>query len=373
MFHPLARRIVRPRTARAVAAIALSSAAFISAPSFAQQHSEIVLISPSEIAALDNAFSTGQPALPDTLSLTAIQPIFDDQAVSALTEPDQGEALPSLDEYGPPDSRLSLAEQQQRPTRPYASFGADVAAIKWEFAAVAAYYTAINAPKLFMNPQAPRFHREGWFGESTHNLGVDKLAHAYSAYVISELLYARLKRNTGDAPGIQYTAAALASGVMLWTEAFDSIEPDGGWSWEDVAMNTAGAAFSVVRNSVPGLDEKLDYRLMIEPNSDIYTTRGKEHFQQQRYFFALKLSGFDAFDRSPLRFLEVHAGYHGDDFLNSDREAGVIPKRHLFVGLGINLRELLFKNSRSRVGRAAGEILDYFQLPYTAVHQHITD
>ena len=224
-----------------------------------------------------------------------------------------------------------------------------------------------------MNPRAPHFHREGWFGESTNNLGMDKLAHAYSSYVISELFYARLKRNTGDAPGIEYTAAALASGVMLWSELSDSIEPDGGWSWEDVAMNSAGAAFSVLRNSVPGLDEKLDYRLMIEPNHDIFTSKGKEHFQQQRYLFALKLSGFETFDRSPLRFLEVHAGYHGDDFLLEDRAAGVDPKRHLFVGLAINLRELLFKDSRSRAGRAAGEILDYFQPPYTAVHQHITN
>jgi hypothetical protein len=43
------------------------------------------------------------------------------------------------------------------------------------------------------------------------------------------------------------------------------------------------------------------------------------------------------------------------------------------VGLGINLRELLFKDSQSTVGKAAGEVLDYFQLPYTAVHTHLTD
>lgn len=199
------------------------------------------------------------------------------------------------------------------------------------------------------------------------------MAHAYSAYVISELLYGRLKRKTGDAPGIQYSAAALASAVMLGTEAFDSIEPSSGWSWEDVAMNTAGAGFSVLRNSVPGLDEKLDYRLMIQPNEDVYTIAGKKHFEQQRYFFALKLSGFEAFDRTPLRFVEMHLGYRGADFRLEDRAAGIEPKRHVFVGLGLNLRELLFKNTTSPAGRAAGEVLDYFQLPYTAVHHSITE
>lgn len=368
MFYPLACRAARPRIVQIAAGIVMGSTILIGTPSFAQQKPEMVALSLSEIAALDSALSGVDPGGATTPSFGAIQPFSDAAPVPATAD-----LLPLQDPYASEEAGSSAVEGQQRPRRPYASFGADVAAIKWEFAAVAAYYTAINAPKFFMNPRAPRFKREGWFGRNTTTVGVDKLAHAYSAYVISELLYARLKRNTGDAPGIQYTAAALASGIMLYTEAFDSIEPDGGWSWEDVTMNTAGAAFSVLRNSVPGLDEKLDYRLMIEPNENIFNSKGKKHFQQQRYLFALKLSGFDAFDRSPLRFLELHAGYHGDDFLNEDRDAGIRPKRHLFLGMAVNLRELLFKNSRSRVGRAAGEVLDYFQPPYTAVHQHITD
>lgn len=269
------------------------------------------------------------------------------------------------------DEALSLAEDA--PGRDYASFGEDVKAIKWELAAVFGYYTATNGPKLFKNPRWPTVQNEGWFGRDTNNVGVDKLAHSYSAYVISEILHARLRKKTGDAPGIQWTAAALASGIMLWSEAFDSIEPTSGWSWQDVTFNTLGAGFSVLRNSVPGLDRKLDFRLMIQPNDDIYTFNGKEHFQQQRYFFALKAAGFEAFENTPLRFVEFHLGYRGDDFLNEDRAAGIVPKRHIFVGLGINLRELLFKNPRGRVGRAAGEVLDYFQPPYTAIHHNITE
>lgn len=258
------------------------------------------------------------------------------------------------------------------PSRTYASFGEDVKAIKWELAAVAGYYTAINAPKLLKDPRWPTTQKEGWFGRSTKNLGVDKLAHAYSAYVISELLYGRIKRKTGDAPGIELTAAALASGIMLWSEAFDSIEPTSGWSWEDVAFNSLGAGFSVVRNSVPGLEDKLDFRLMIQPNKDIYTVKGKEHFRQQRYLLATKLAGFKAFERTPLRYVELHLGYRADDFLNEDRAAGISPKRHVFVGVGVNLKELLFKNARTRKGRAAGEMLAYFQPPFTSIHHDLT-
>ncbi len=252
-------------------------------------------------------------------------------------------------------------------------FGRQVGAVKWEMAAIIAYYTAVNGQKAFENPTTPHTQREGWFGTSTKNLGVDKLAHAYSAYVVSDLIYSRLKRKTQDAPGIAFTAAALASATMLYGEAWDSIERDGGWSWEDVAFDSVGAGFSILRNSVPGLDRKLDFRLMIVPNSSVITVAGKRHFEQQRYFFALKLSGFKAFERSPLRLLELHAGYYGADFTEEDRAMGVQPKRRIFVGVGINLRELLFKDSRSRIGRAAGEMLDYFQPPYTALHGHVTN
>lgn len=268
---------------------------------------------------------------------------------------------------GPPDSGGAGAAPGAVPAsaRSYRSFGRQVGAVKWEMAAILGYYTAINGTKLFQDPTWPHGHSEGWFGTGTNNVGVDKLAHAYSSYVISELLHARLRRKTGDAPGIAVTAAALASATMLYTEFWDSIERSAGWSWEDVAFNSMGAGFSLLRNSVPGLDRKLDYRLMIVPNGNILNTKGKAHFEQQRYFFALKLSGFRAFEQGPLRLLELHAGYYGKDFSNQDHAMGIRPQRRLYVGVGINLRQLFFRNPRSRVGRAVADGLDYFQPPYT--------
>jgi len=284
----------------------------------------------------------------------------------------EGPAATSLG-YGPPDRMIAPAGDDRPDPAQFRGFGRQLGAVKWEMGAIVAYYTAINGPKLFEDATAPHFHKEGWFGKSTRNLGMDKLAHAYSAYVISDLIYSRLKYKTGDAPGIALTAAALGSATMLYTEFWDSIERSAGWSWEDVAFNTLGSGFSLLRNTVPGLDKKLDYRLMIEPNSDIITVEGKRHFQQQRYFFALKFAGFKALEKGALRYLELHAGYYGKDFTNEDRAAGIEPKRRIFVGVGVNLRELFFKNSRSRVGRAAGEVLDYFQPPYTVLHAHITN
>lgn len=273
------------------------------------------------------------------------------------------------------ESYADGADDQARvygPGKDYGSFGKQIGSVTGAIGLVAAYYTVANSEKIFQDPIAPHFKYEGWFGRSTANAGVDKLAHAYSSYVISELFYARLKQNTDDAPGIKYTAAAIGFGMMLYTELWDSVERTGGWSWEDVTMNAVGSGFSILRNSVPGLDRKLDYRIMIKPNSSIYSRQGKDHFAQQRYFLALKFSGFEQFERTPYRFLELHLGYHAKDFNNEVAGVGNIAKRHVFVGIGINLHELLFKKSRTRVGRAVGEALDYFQPPYTALHTDLT-
>jgi len=274
------------------------------------------------------------------------------------------------DIYGPLD--VQTPSKTIDPDR-YRSFGSQLGAVKLEVAAIAVYYTALNGKKLFDDPQWPRFNDEGWFGRSTENVGVDKLTHFYSTYILSELLYARLKRKTENSPGIQYTAAAAASGLMLYTELWDSIERGHGWSWQDVAFNGMGAGFSILRNSVPNLDQKLDYRLMIEPNSKVFSGSGRKHFEQQKFFFALKFGGFKAFETGPLRYLEFHLGYRGKDFTMPDRAAGIIPKRQIFAGFGINFGELLFKNPKSRAGRVAGEVLDYFQLPYTAAHIPLTN
>ncbi|MBT0667865.1 DUF2279 domain-containing protein [Novosphingobium profundi] len=112
------------------------------------------------------------------------------------------------------------------------------------------------------------------------------------------------------------TAAVLATGFTVLNEFSDAFEPDGDYSMQDVAMDVVGAGFSVLRNTVPGLKEKLAFKIEIVPNSDFYTFEGK---------------------------------------------------RHLFVGVGLNVGELLLGRSQSPIGKAAHTALDYLQLPYTSL------
>jgi hypothetical protein len=250
----------------------------------------------------------------------------------------------------------------------YATFGSQVRRIKWESLGALGYFTAVNSPKFFKETTSLHFKDEGWFGKSTENLGVDKLTHAFDAYILAEILHARLHARTGRASGDAFTAAVLAAGLMFYSELYDGIETDSGISFQDMVMNAAGATFSLLRNTAPGLREKLDFRLLVMPNSDIYTRTGKRHYAQQRYLMALQLAGFDAFKDTSLRFVELHAGYYASGFTSKDVARGERPRRHLFFGIGINLRELFFRTPRSTVGRIAGVGLDYIQIPYTAAH-----
>ena len=50
--------------------------------------------------------------------------------------------------------------------------------------------------------------------------------------------------------------------------------------------------------------------------------------------------------------------------------AGVIPDRDIFFGVSLNIKELFFKNSRSKLGRAVASGLNYLQLPYTGVYKY---
>lgn len=49
---------------------------------------------------------------------------------------------------------------------------------------------------------------------------------------------------------------------MTCVEVFDGFAEDHGYSYEDLVANAGGAGFSVLRSSVPGPKQKLDFRLL---------------------------------------------------------------------------------------------------------------
>ncbi len=282
---------------------------------------------------------------------------------------------------GPPDSTITGPEEPRslrwadhvpRNQAAYRGFWAQAGTVKTEALIGVAYFTLISAHKFFEDTAPFHFKNEGWFGKDTENIGVDKLTHAFDTYLLAEFFHSRIHERTGASQGDAITGAIIASGLMAFNEISDAIEPDSGYSLQDVTMNIAGATLSVLRNTIPGMKEKFSFKIEIVPNNNVYSIAGKSHYAQQRFMFSLKGAGFEKLHNTPLRFLDLQLGYFASDFSNADKAAGVDPKRHLFIGVGLNLGELLFSNSRSRIGRAAYTVLDYFQIPYTSVRYDTT-
>jgi hypothetical protein len=259
---------------------------------------------------------------------------------------------------------LSTWEDQAR-----LSFGEQVRSIKTELRVAFGYMTAINLLKIAKRGgiSAPSFKDEGLFEKDTSNLGMDKLVHAHNSYMLAELLAARIRRNTGTTRGTALSGALLSSGFMLYSEIYDGFK--GGFGVHDLAFNSMGAGFSVLRETTPGLEEKLDFRFLLMPNRKVYSPTGAEHYRQLRYLFAVKLAGFEQLEQGPLRFVELHGGYYGKGYTRREKERGEPLERELFAGVGLNLSQALFgRTSRSRSTRAASQLLDYWQPPYTYIH-----
>ncbi len=284
------------------------------------------------------------------------------EAMHLLTPADLQVDLPSA-------ATAAAVAQGDRRSGARLSFGEHVDSIKWELAALFAYQTVLNAGKIVHRGETSAFHfdNEGFFGKDTYELGVDKLTHAHNSYVQSEIIGARIRKKTGTTRGTALSGAILSSGMMIYSEVFDGFK--GGFGYEDLVFNTLGAGFSVVRNTTPGLDEKLDFRVLVIPNRQVYSPTGRDHYRQSRYLFALKLAGFEKLRESPLRFAELHAGYYATGFTEREEDRGEPRQRKLFAGVGINLSELLFGRKReTRFQRIGSEVLQYWQPPLTYLH-----
>lgn len=267
---------------------------------------------------------------------------------------------------GPPDP-VARRWSDHFPRDNYRGFGKQFRTVRTEALIGLGYFALVSSHKLFKDTAPFHFKDEGWFGKDTDNIGVDKLTHAFDTYLLAEVFHSLIHRRTDAAQGDAVTGAIIASGLMALNEISDAIEPDSGYSLQDVTMNIAGATLSVLRNTVPGMKEKFSFKVEIVPNDKIYSIAGKPHYAQQRYMFSLKGAGFEKLRNTPLRYLDLQVGYFASDFLNEDRAAGIEPKRHVFIGVGLNLGELLFGKSKSGLGKAAYTVLDYFQVPYTSV------
>jgi hypothetical protein len=240
---------------------------------------------------------------------------------------------------------------------------------RWEVGGLFAGITLIGATSWKWGSSSFAFADEGFFGDDTGSGGMDKLGHAYSSYLIAELIAARLDDHTSPGRASAY-AAVLATGLMLYVETFDGFSGDHGFAWQDLVANTTGIAFSVLRRNVPAVAEFLDYRMAYWPSGEWWRYRPLSDYNGQTYILAFKLSGFEALAGTGLDWFEIHAGYGIDDWDGRSYAPGDGSRSEAYLGIGIDLERLLVRPWSGRAptaARWAGTGLTYIQPPFTSL------
>lgn len=244
-------------------------------------------------------------------------------------------------------------------------------AIKWEIGLVAggALYLGLDSWN-WGSSNSFKFNDEGWFGLDTGSAGADKLGHMYSSYVINELFNKRLNLQTDNKIAAARKSAMFSSAIMLGVEVFDGYSNDHGFSYEDLVLNTTGIGISYLKNTVPGLDEKIDFRVEYKP-TDAYSDHPITDYSGYTYLAALKLGGFERFKGSPLKFFELQLGYHAEGFKKNEQEQFPEAKTELQFGIGLDLSEVVFKPINKNLDNAFIDHMDtffrYYRLPNTYV------
>ena len=251
-----------------------------------------------------------------------------------------------------------------------ANWGEDIKAARWETGTTVAGVTAIGLTSWnWGSSKSFRWNPEGWFGEQTGSGGADKLGHAFTSYALTNVLADRLVREGRSPERAGLSAALTSQAIMLYVELFDGLSDDHGFAREDVVMNLLGTGLAYARTVSPTLRDTLDYRMEYE-SSGYKGFRPFSDYSGQKYLLAFKLGGVQALRDTPLRYLELQTGYYTRGFSKAERDAGLERSRHSFVGIAINLNELLFgrrTEQESQLRNAGRLFFEHVQIPHTAV------
>lgn len=258
--------------------------------------------------------------------------------------------------------------QAQEDRYSLSSWGHDVSATRWETGAALAGVTAIGLSSWRWGSSNFRSNPEGWFGKDTGSGGADKLGHAFSSYALTNVLADRLARQGRSPERAALSAALTTQAIMLYVEVFDGFSGDHGFAREDVVMNLLGTGLAYARTVNPRVRELVDFRMEYQA-SGYKGFRPLSDYAGQKYLVAMKLSGIDTLRDTPLRFLELQAGYYTRGFSKAEAADGLGRSRHGFIGVGLNLNELLLgrRASQETELKNAGRLFfEHIELPHTA-------
>ena len=208
-----------------------------------------------------------------------------------------------------------------------------------------------------------RVHHEGWFGPKTANGGADKISHLTDYFVIANLFedVYRMLGYSENAAILWGFGLAVATGLA--NEVSDGFTRHG-FSWEDFAMDAAGAtAASVV--SLTHTEDLLGMRTSHLPGST---------YTDDVYSADFKISGLGqrlGVNLGPLRWLLLSVTYGSKGYRVSPP---IEHQRQLGFEVGLNLQQILNDLGVKRNtwwGYSLHLVGDNIRFPYTAVGMRV--
>ena len=203
-----------------------------------------------------------------------------------------------------------------------------------------------------------RIHQEGWFGRNTTNGGADKASHLTDYFVVTHL-FEDVYRMLGYSEKTAILASfSLAVATGLANEVSDGFTRHG-FSWEDFAMDAAGATVASVI-SVTQTRDLFGMRTSHLPGST---------YTHDVYSADFKLSGLGrrlGVNIGPLRWLLLSVTYGSKGYRV---EPPIELQRQVGFEVGLNLQQILndVGVKKNTWWGYSLHLVDYIRFPYTAV------
>ena len=222
-----------------------------------------------------------------------------------------------------------------------------IGTVKWDYWTTAFHFTS-----------------EHWFDQDTPDGGADKCGHAFLGYTLT-CVFSYVYREWGFTEDQAFVRGAVNSAMITtMIEVGDGFSKSQGFSLEDEAADMAGIGIAYLRYRVPGVREKVDFRLEWLPSPTFHEKWDPfTDYSGQKSVFALKPSGFFQTEDPFWKTIEFQVGYYTRGYASRERAYFNGEKRYGYIGIGLNMSYLLERLT----GRRDWDIFEYYQVPYTYV------
>ncbi|HHD79021.1 MAG TPA: DUF2279 domain-containing protein [Epsilonproteobacteria bacterium] len=182
------------------------------------------------------------------------------------------------------------------------------------------------------------FETEDWFQYDSDTGGSDKTGHFYMTYLLSRILSSRIEDRGWDLEKSSLAGSLSSMLAMTLLEVGDGTS-NYGFSKEDLLSDGLGALSAYLIRSNPKVDDFLDIRLEYLPTTGYFDNPDTTtDYSGMKHLVAFKLSGFESLKESPLRFVELQAGFYARGYRSYD--VNIAKSQQIYVGIGLNLSEL---------------------------------